>query len=117
MRATVSNYAILNSFYIELKPNLPVITFCIISEQIWDKNGKWQQSLIGHTQQVNSVEFSPQNGDKIASSSRDDTVKLWTWQGKQYQLEKTISRQSPLESSSSVSFNPNIQGKSAAKTA
>ncbi|MEG4326690.1 WD40 repeat domain-containing protein, partial [Microcoleus sp. herbarium5] len=74
--------------------------------QIWDKNGNWQQSLIGHTQQVNSVDFSPPNGDKIASSSRDDTVKLWTWQGKQYQLEKTISRQSPLESSSSVSFNP-----------
>ncbi|MEZ2234750.1 caspase family protein [Microcoleus sp.] len=76
--------------------------------QIWDKNGNWQQSLIGHTQQVNSVDFSPPNGDKIASSSRDDTVKLWTWQGKQYQLEKTISRQSPLESSSSVSFNPII---------
>ncbi|MEZ2318171.1 MAG: caspase family protein [Microcoleus sp.] len=75
--------------------------------QIWDKNGNWQQSLIGHTQQVNSVEFSPPNGDKIASSSRDDTVKLWTWQGKQYQLEKTIPRQSPLESSSSVNFNPN----------
>lgn len=76
--------------------------------QIWDKNGNWQQSLIRHTQQVNSVDFSPPNGDKIASSSRDDTVQLWTWQGKQYQLEKTISRQSPLKSSSSVSFNPII---------
>lgn len=75
--------------------------------QIWDKNGNWQQSLIGHTQQVNSVEFSPPNGNKIASSSRDDTVKLWTWQKEKYQLEKTIPRQSPLESSSSVNFNPN----------
>ena len=74
--------------------------------KIWDQNGNWQQSLIGHTQQVNSVDFSPPNGNKIATSSRDDTIKLWTWKEKQYRLDNSISRQSHLESSSSVSFNP-----------
>lgn len=74
--------------------------------QIWDKNGNWQQTLTGHKQQVDSINFSP-NSEKIASSSHDDNINIWTWQGKQYQLEKTIRRQSLLNSSSSVSFNPN----------
>ncbi|MEM1172784.1 MAG: hypothetical protein AAGJ08_27840 [Cyanobacteria bacterium P01_H01_bin.35] len=57
-------------------------------------------NLIGHTDSVMSVSFSP-NNQIIASSSKDKTVKLWNRQGK---LLKTLFGHK--EWVSSVSFSP-----------
>ncbi len=57
-------------------------------------------NLIGHTDHVLSVSFSP-NNQIIASSSKDKTVKLWNRQGK---LLKTLVGHN--EWVSSVSFSP-----------
>ncbi len=57
-------------------------------------------NLIGHTDHVMSVSFSP-NNQIIASSSKDKTVKLWNRQGK---LLKTLVGHK--EWVSSVSFSP-----------
>jgi len=58
-------------------------------------------NLVGHTDSVLSVSFSP-NNQIIASSSKDKTVKLWNRQGK---LLKTLVGHN--EWVSSVSFSPN----------
>ena len=54
----------------------PLLTLQQILGQIAEKN-----ILPGHTEGVTSVAISP-NNDLIASASRDETVRLWTAQGK-----------------------------------
>ncbi|WP_287130909.1 caspase family protein [Candidatus Cyanaurora vandensis] len=43
---------------------------------LWQRNGKLQTILKGHTDQVTSVSFSP-DSQMIASGSNDRTVRLW----------------------------------------
>ncbi|UBF24489.1 PDZ domain-containing protein [Kovacikia minuta CCNUW1] len=62
-----------------------------------------QIRLEGHTDRVNDVDFSP-DGRTIASVSNDQTLKLWSLDGK---LLKTIDVQS--EWINGVSFSPNGQ--------
>ncbi len=45
--------------------------------KLWDTStGKEIKTLIGHTDPVNGISFSP-NGKMLASASADNTVKLW----------------------------------------
>jgi WD40 repeat protein len=49
--------------------------------KLWNLKGELIHTLIGHTDSIKSVRFSP-NGQTIASSSIDQTIKLWNLQGK-----------------------------------
>jgi WD40 repeat protein len=57
--------------------------------------------LEGHTLSVNSVSFSP-DGSKLASGSRDNTIKIWDM--KTHFVEATL--EGHANSVSSVSFSP-----------
>ncbi len=61
--------------------------------KLWSRDGKLINTLKGHDESVNSVVFSPdgqtiasgsgdRNGQTIASGGRDNTVKLWSRDGK-----------------------------------
>ena len=44
---------------------------------LWDLNtGKHKNTYLGHTDEVNSIAFSP-NGKTLASASKDTTIRLW----------------------------------------
>jgi len=45
--------------------------------KVWDGSGKCVLTLEGHDQPVNSASFSP-DSRRIATGSRDDTVKIWS---------------------------------------
>ncbi len=68
---------------------------------LWDtQNGNIKQRLIGHSDEVDAVAFSP-NGKLLASGSYDKTVKIWNAEtGK---LEKTFQTSQSVET---VSFSP-----------
>lgn len=55
----------------------PILALEQILDLIHEKN-----KLTGHQDAVNSVSFSP-NGQLIATSSSDGTVRLWDWQGRE----------------------------------
>ena len=75
--------------------------------RLWDTNtGKLVNTLTGHTDDVNSVAFSP-DGDIIATSSDDDTVRLWDINGGVRILKgHTESSGRMVPSDSSVAFSP-----------
>ncbi|MEM1002107.1 MAG: hypothetical protein AAGH46_05620, partial [Bacteroidota bacterium] len=45
---------------------------------LWSADGKLLNTLAGHRDGVVAVQFSPDNGDLIATGSYDHTVKLWS---------------------------------------
>ncbi|WP_267384515.1 AAA-like domain-containing protein [Cyanobacterium sp. uoEpiScrs1] len=55
----------------------PILALEQILDQIHEKN-----KLIGHQDAVNSVSFNP-NGQLIATSSSDGTIRFWDWQGRE----------------------------------
>ncbi|WGT67843.1 WD40 domain-containing protein [cyanobacterium endosymbiont of Epithemia clementina EcSB] len=55
----------------------PILALEQILDLIHEKN-----KLTGHQDAVNSVSFSP-NGQLIATSSSDGTIRLWDWQGRE----------------------------------
>jgi WD40 repeat protein len=55
--------------------------------KLWNLNGQKLKTLVGHSDYVTSVSFSP-NGKTIASASNDHTVKVWDMYG---QLLKTFT--------------------------
>jgi len=48
--------------------------------QLWDHNGKYLQTLQGHTAPVLSASFSP-DGKRIATASEDTTAQIWNLEG------------------------------------
>lgn len=79
---------------INIQPATEIITFSQISFNpagtdlvgagsdnmvyVWDvSSGKLKFSMKGHTKQVVDLQFSPANGNLLASSSDDGTVRLW----------------------------------------
>lgn len=49
--------------------------------QLWDQNGQPIATLAGHQEQVNAIVFSA-DSQRIASVSKDNTVRLWTREGR-----------------------------------
>ena len=58
----------------------PILALEQILDRIHEKN-----KLTGHQDAVNSVSFSP-NGQLIATSSSDGTIRLWDWQGREQSI-------------------------------
>lgn len=86
-------------------PCLSIDSGTVCSDVNWNSNTSYHPvskniSLIGHTDSVMSVTFSP-NGQIIASGSKDKTVKLWKRNGK---LLKTLAGHQAWVNS--VSFSP-----------
>lgn len=54
--------------------------------RIWDRDGKLLFKLVGHSSQVNAVQFIEEN-NLIVTASFDNTIRFWNYQG---QLVKTI---------------------------
>jgi WD40 repeat protein len=62
---------------------------------LWEvRTGKLLHTLTGHTSRVGSVSFSP-NGQTLASSSSDETIKLWNLQTGE--CWKTLRSERPYE--------------------
>ncbi len=80
--------------------------------QIWNaRTGKLLQTLSGHTEELNSIVFSP-NGQQLAIASSDDKVLIWDTQKKKYL--PSFKGQAFLESTSTgrlinVVFSPDSQ--------
>jgi guanine nucleotide-binding protein subunit beta-2-like 1 protein len=74
------------------------------SIRLWDiATGKTTRRFVGHTNDVLSVCFSPDNR-QIVSSSRDKTIKLWNTLG---ECKYTITDECHTEWVSTVRFSPN----------
>ena len=74
------------------------------SIRLWDiGTGKTTRRFVGHTNDVLSVCFSPDNR-QIVSSSRDKTIKLWNTLG---ECKYTITDECHTEWVSTVRFSPN----------
>ncbi|NER19435.1 MAG: hypothetical protein F6J96_01470 [Symploca sp. SIO1C2] len=73
------------------------------SLKLWSMDGTLQATFKGHSDEVNSVSFSP-DGQTIASASDDKTVKLWNRDGT---LLQTLEGHS--DEVNSVSFSPDGQ--------
>ncbi|OJJ66294.1 hypothetical protein ASPBRDRAFT_424327 [Aspergillus brasiliensis CBS 101740] len=43
---------------------------------VWDNQGTWKTTLVGHEFQIENLVFSP-DGETLASSSLDGTIRLW----------------------------------------
>jgi WD40 repeat protein len=72
--------------------------------RLWDINtGKTTRRFVGHTKDVLSVCFSPDNR-QIVSSSRDKTIKLWNTLG---ECKFNITEDGHTEWVSTVRFSPN----------
>ncbi len=67
---------------------------------LWNLNGEVLQTFLGHLDTVNNVSFSP-DGQTLASSSDDQTVKLWRLDGQEI---KTLRHEAAVWS---VLFSPN----------
>jgi guanine nucleotide-binding protein subunit beta-2-like 1 protein len=72
--------------------------------RLWDiASGKTTRRFVGHTNDVLSVAFSPDNR-QIVSCSRDKTIKLWNTLG---ECKFTITEEGHTEWVSTVRFSPN----------
>jgi len=66
---------------------------------LWSLNGKVQQTFRGHLDIINNISFSP-DGKKIASASKDKTVRIWSLDSQKFII---LPHQSPVWS---VVFSP-----------
>jgi guanine nucleotide-binding protein subunit beta-2-like 1 protein len=72
--------------------------------RLWDLNtGLTTRRFVGHTNDVLSVSFSPDNR-QIVSGSRDKTIKLWNTLG---ECKFNIVEDGHTEWASCVKFSPN----------
>jgi WD40 repeat protein len=77
---------------------------------VWDaQTGQELFTLKGHRRFVNSVVFSP-DGKRLATLSRDSTVKVWNAQTGQ----EILTLKANTVSSGSVAFSPTASGSQVA---
>lgn len=69
---------------------------------VWNLDDQWLKTFRGHTNQVTSISFNP-NGKIIASSSSDNTIKLWSIRDE----KELATLKGHSAEVTSVSFSPN----------
>ena len=97
---------ILILYYLRFALKIQITNILDKTLRLWDlASGKTTRQFVGHTKDVMSVAFSPDNR-QIVSSSRDKTIKLWNTLG---ECKFTITDGGHSEWVSAVRFSPNAQ--------
>jgi WD40 repeat protein/serine/threonine protein kinase len=75
--------------------------------KVWDvQTGQELHSLKGHTRSINEIAFSP-DGKRLATHSRDNSVKVWNIESGQVIL--TITSVTPFPDRGSLTFSPDCK--------